>query len=76
MEFYDAFLKHVKTKSLKIDFISVHCYGTTLSGITSGSRPLSIYNNLEKIIRLIGVCKKHNLSHIPLIVDEWGGSVQ
>lgn len=74
MEFYDAFLKHVKTKGLKIDFISVHCYGTTLSAITSGSRPLSIYNHLEKIVRLIGVCKKNNMTHLPLIVDEWGGS--
>lgn len=76
MVFFDTFLKHVKTKGLKIDFISVHCYGTTPAGIANGSRPLSIYNQLEKIIRLIGVCKKNNLTHLPLIVDEWGGSVR
>ena len=74
LSFFGGFMDYVKEKCLKLDFISVHNYGTDPNHINSGERPLSVENNMERQREYARVMKEHGFERTPLIVDEWGGA--
>ena len=74
LTFFEVFLKHVKDTNARLDFISMHIYGTGLELINSGERPIctkdifKIYDERMEIIRSYG------FEHLPVLIDEWGMS--
>ncbi|MBO5652653.1 MAG: hypothetical protein J6S44_00390 [Clostridia bacterium] len=72
--FLGGFMDYIKEKSLKLDFISVHNYGTDPDHINSCKRPLSVGNNMERQREYARTMREHGFENTPLIVDEWGGA--
>ena len=70
--FLGGFLDFVKENGLKLDFISVHNYGTAPEWLNDGSVPFTVNNNLKKHEGYVETVKAHGFDHIPLLVDEWG----
>ena len=70
--FLGGFLEFVKEKNLKLDFISVHHYGTQPEFLNDGSRPFCVANNLEKHQTRMQVIRSHGFGDKPIVVDEWG----
>ena len=74
LTFFEVFLKHVKDTNARLDFISMHIYGTGRELINSGERPIctkdifKIYDERMEIIRSYG------FEHLPVLIDEWGMS--
>ena len=64
----------MKDTNARLDFISMHIYGTGLELINSGERPIctkdifKIYDERMEIIRSYG------FEHLPVLIDEWGMS--
>ena len=75
-EFLGGFLDFVRERELKLDFISVHNYGTSVLELNSGRKPLSVMNNVRKHEAYVSTVEKHGFGDIPLVVDEWGASAQ
>ena len=73
-EFLERFLDYVKENALRLDFISVHNYGTFPNFINDGSRPISVSNQLKIHREYVDIIEKKGFSHLPLVVDEWGMS--
>ncbi|MBP3592835.1 MAG: hypothetical protein J6K14_10175 [Clostridia bacterium] len=72
LNFLGGFLDFVRQKDLKLDFISVHNYGTAPAWLNDGSVPFTVQNNLKKHQRYVDTVSAHGFGHIPLLVDEWG----
>ena len=72
--FLEAFLDYVKEHALRLDFISVHNYGTFPQFINDGSRPISVSNQIKIHKDYVKIIEEHGFSHLPLVVDEWGMS--
>lgn len=72
--FLDGFLKHIKENNRKIDYICFHAYGTVPAAIENGEKPLSVYNIVNKVLRVHNICKNNGFESLPLIIDEWGAS--
>jgi len=72
--FLGGFLNHVKEKNLKLDFISVHNYGTHPNLINNGKRPVSVQNTVNVHKAAVKTVIDHGFGHLPLLVDEWGFS--
>ncbi len=73
-EFLDGFLRHVRKNNKKLDYICFHSYGTEPDKLNNGTKPLSVYNHVEKITRVMDVCTANGFADTPLIIDEWGGA--
>jgi len=73
-EFLGGWLDYVKQNGLKLDFISVHNYGTDPYGLNSGTKPISVQNNLIKQRTLTEIVCRHGFTETPLVIDEWGFS--
>jgi len=72
VKFLEKFLSFVKEKDLRLDFISLHNYGTTPDLLNNGKRTFntkSIINNHKKVFDII--CK-YGFSRTPILIDEWG----
>jgi len=72
LEFLGGLLDYVKEYQLKMDFISVHNYGTHPHLMNSKKCPISVKNNIEKQKRFEEVMIKHGFGDTPVIIDEWG----
>ena len=72
--FLGGFLDYVKEKNLRLDFISVHNYGTEPHRIKDGSRPVTVCNEVEMQQGYTETIAAHGFSDTPVIVDEWGFS--
>ena len=72
--FLGGFLDFVKENNLRLDFISVHNYGTSVTALNDGRRKFNVQNNMEKHKGYVEVIKEHGFEDIPLLVDEWGMS--
>ncbi len=70
--FLNGFLKHVKEKNLRLDFISVHEYGTSPKSLNEKLMKIDVQNSLDKHEGLVQVIKECGFEHVPVIVDEWG----
>jgi len=73
-EFLGAFLDYVRQNNLKIDFISLHNYGTNPVAINEGHETIDVRNSTEKQQKYINIIREHGFAHLPIVVDEWGMS--
>ena len=70
-EFLGAWLDYVKEKNLKLDFVSLHNYGTSPAAMLRGDR-VTVANNIEKHKNYLKTLEAHGFGHVPVVVDEWG----
>ncbi len=71
-EFLDKWLEYVKENNLKLDFISVHNYGTTPHKLNSGEKPYNTHDIIDKHLHIVDIINARGFGHLPLVVDEWG----
>ena len=71
-EFLGGWLDYVRENNLKLDFISVHNYGTSPKRLNEGTKPISVQNNLDNHQSRVDTIIAHGFGDIPLLVDEWG----
>ena len=72
LEFLGGFLEIVKERGFKLDFISVHNYGTHPHLMNSKERIITVANNVEYQKAYEKVTAEHGFGDTPIIVDEWG----
>ena len=70
-DFLGAWLDYVKDHGLKLDFISLHNYGTSPAQMQLGAK-VTVENNMEKHRAYLETVEAHGFAHLPLIIDEWG----
>lgn len=70
--FLGGFLDYVKQNKLKLDFISVHNYGTTPDRLNDNSLPFCVNSIIENLQGYKKVVDAHGFGNIPMFVDEWG----
>lgn len=73
-EFLGGWLDYVKENNLKVDFISVHNYGTSPRLLNEGSRPADVDNHVVKHLAHMDTIRAHGFGDTPVLVDEWGFS--
>lgn len=73
-EFLKGFLNYVSEHHLKLDFISVHNYGTAPGELNNGSKSINVQNNLDKHRLHVDTVASCGFGDTPLCVDEWGFS--
>ena len=71
--FLEGFLRYVRKKSLRLDFISAHCYGTTPLALNEGG-VLCVEDILQKLQDYCRTVRSVGFDDIPLVIDEWGMS--
>lgn len=75
--FLDRFLAHVRETGVEMDYIALHTYGTGVSRINDGTRPIATENHFEYSIKpYMEVIRKYGFEDTELIFDEWGASGQ
>ena len=75
--FLDYFLKHVKETGVEMNYIALHTYGTGVTRINDGTKPLATENHFEySIYPYMDVIRKYGFEDTELIFDEWGASAQ
>ena len=74
LDFLEIFLNFVKSKKLRLDFISLHNYGTTPDHLNNNTKPFNTQNNLDNHKRYFDVICKCGFAETPIIIDEWGMS--
>ena len=72
--FFRSFLKYVKESGTRIDFISVHIYGTSPDAINAGEKAFTVRSMLEKYEERAKIIKECGFGHLPILIDEWGMS--
>ena len=70
--FLGGFLDYVKEKRLKLDFISLHSYGTSPEMLNDKSRPLCVDSLMEKYRAYFDTVRAHGFGETPILIDEWG----
>ena len=70
--FFRSFLKYVKESGTRIDFISVHIYGTSPDAINAGEKAFTVRSMLEKYEERAKIIKECGFGHLPILIDEWG----
>lgn len=74
-DFLRGFLTHVKEHGTRLDFLCFHSYGTTPTWMNDGTKPLCVENHKEKLSIIRDMLKEYSLERLPVIIDEWGGSI-
>lgn len=74
LDFLGGWLDYVKENDLKLDFISVHNYGTGITALNDGSKPARVLNSIKKHQEYVDVVTEHGFGDVPLLADEWGFS--
>lgn len=73
-EFLAAWLDFVREEKLKVDFISLHNYGTNPVAINRGDEAITVLNSIDKQQKYIDIIFEHGFGDTPIVVDEWGMS--
>lgn len=68
--FLEGFLKVVKEKNLRLDFISLHNYGT--SPVTLEQNGITVNATIEKQEKYLKVIRDLGFLDTEIIMDEWG----
>ena len=71
IEFFDLFLKGVKEKNLRLDYLALHNYSKTWPGNVN-EIGFNADNWIEKANEYSEVIKKHGLEDTEIVYDEWG----
>jgi len=75
--FLDCFLSHVKESGVELNYIALHTYGTSVSRINEGVRPIATENHFDyKINDYMELIRKYGFEDKELVFDEWGASAQ
>lgn len=74
LDFLGGFLDYIIDNNHKLDFISVHNYGTTPQNLKDNICSLSVNNNIENHKIYLDVINRHGFSGTEVIVDEWGAA--
>ena len=75
--FLDIFLGHIRETGVELNYLAVHTYGTGVSLINNGTRPIDTENHFKITLRpYMEVIRKHGFTDTELIIDEWGASAQ
>ncbi len=73
-EFLRLFLDYVKKNNRRIDFISIHSYGTHPSCMNKETKPLGISGALKNTMTLVNIAKMCGFGDKPIYCDEWGAA--
>ena len=71
--FLEAFLKYVKENKIRLDFISMHNYGTDTGKLNKGGY-FSVDDWIAHQELYMNILDKFGFSNTELIIDEWGMS--
>ena len=71
-QFLGGFLDYVKVNKLKLDFISMHEYGTSPKSLNEKLMEIDVQNSIDKHQGLMEVIIERGFGDTPVIVDEWG----
>ena len=75
--FLDRFLAHVKETGVEMNYVALHTYGTNVTRLNDGTRPLATENHFTyRIDPYMEVLRKYGFENTELILDEWGASGQ
>lgn len=74
LDFLAGFLAWVKEQKLRLDFVSVHNYGTSPTEMANKTRPLSVNNSIEKHKKYLEVLSAQGFPDTEFFVDEWGAA--
>lgn len=72
LEFLGRFLDYVRQKNLKLDFISLHNYGSSVGELNDGRKVVCVENNIARHRSYVETIQAHGFGETPLFVDEWG----
>ncbi len=72
LDFLRAFLDYVRVNDLKLDYLALHDYGTEPDFLNTGTKPLSVENNMERLKGYDDVIREKGFSDREIILDEWG----
>ncbi len=70
--FFEAFLKHVKEKNVRLDFLSIHNYGTHPSILERNERKITVDATIEKQEEYLKIIKEQGFEDTEILMDEWG----
>lgn len=71
-QFLGGFLDFVKEENLRLDFISMHEYGTSPKSLNDKLMKVDVQNSIDKHEGLVEIIREHGFIDTPVIVDEWG----
>ena len=71
-QFLGGFLDFIKESGTRLDFISMHEYGTSPKSLNDKLMEIDVQNSIDKHQGLYEVIEEKGFSNTPVIVDEWG----
>lgn len=71
-QFLGGFLDYVRENQLKLDFISLHNYGTTPGELSRGEDQYSVNGFMKHQRAYVETITQHGFADTPVVVDEWG----
>lgn len=74
LDFMDKFFRYVKEHDLRLDYISLHDYGTTPLKLNTGVTRLTVQNNMKKLEAYMEVIRANGLQDKEIVMDEWGAA--
>ena len=71
-QFLGGFLDFIKESGTRLDFISMHEYGTSPKSLNDKLMGIDVQNSIDKHQGLYEVIEEKGFGDTPVIVDEWG----
>ena len=72
IDFFEAFLEHVRENNLRLDFISLHNYGTKPSILEREGRRITVNAAIEKQEKYLKAIRAQGFEDVEILMDEWG----
>lgn len=72
VDFFEAFLKHVKENNVRLDFISLHNYGTKPSILEREGGKITVDATIVKQEKYVKIIKEQGFDDVEILMDEWG----
>lgn len=71
-DFLGGFLDYVKKNNLRLDFISLHNYGTRPKELNDHSSSITVANNVKRQEKYEKTIRDHGFENTEIVIDEWG----
>jgi xylan 1,4-beta-xylosidase len=71
-QFLGGFLDFIKESGTRLDFITMHEYGTSPKSLNEKLMKIDVQNSIDKHQGLVEVIEEKGFIGTPVIVDEWG----
>lgn len=72
IDFFEAFLTHVRETGVRLDFISLHNYGTKPSILQQNGGHITVNATIEKQEGYLKVIREQGFENTEILMDEWG----